>query len=70
MWRNLLAGATQAHAIGDAEVERLATHVMNGREIKNVLKTAQLLANRKGKPLSFEHVQAVLSIEQRYQRLE
>lgn len=39
---------------------------MNGREIKNVLKTAQLLASQKGTKLQFEHVDVVMSIEKRY----
>ena len=39
---------------------------MNGREIKNVLKTAQLLASRKGTTLRYEHVGTVLGIEKRY----
>ena len=39
---------------------------MNGREIKNVLKTAQLLASKKGTKLLFEHIDAVLGIEKRY----
>ena len=39
---------------------------MNGREIKNVLKTAQLLASKKKMPLRLEHVQTVLGIEKRF----
>ena len=39
---------------------------MNGREIKNVLKTAQLLASKKGNGLGYEHVESVLAIEQRH----
>ena len=39
---------------------------MNGREIKNVLKTAQLLASRKEMKLGFAHVKSVLGIERRF----
>ena len=39
---------------------------MNGREIKNVLKTAQLLARKKGVGLRYEHVKTVLEIEKRF----
>lgn len=37
---------------------------MNGRQIKNVLKTAQLLSRRKAKPLGHEHVMTVLDVTQ------
>ena len=43
---------------------------MNGREIKNVLKTAQLLACRKGEGLGVQHVESVLAIEQRHVGLQ
>ena len=39
---------------------------MNGREIKNVLKTAKLLANKRGMELGIEHVKTVLAIENRH----
>lgn len=66
VWANFLAGAgADPHAIGEEEVEVLAQVELNGRQIKNVLKTAGLLARRKGVPLGFEHVQTVLGIEKR-----
>ena len=39
---------------------------MNGREIKNVLKTAKLLASRKEVRLGLEHIEIVLKIEKRH----
>lgn len=39
---------------------------MNGREIKNVLKTAKLLAGKQGVELGVQHVETVLSIEKRH----
>ena len=36
---------------------------MNGREIKNVVKTAVLLASRKKVPLGMEHVGTVLRVK-------
>ena len=38
---------------------------MNGREIKNVLKTAGLLAGRKKEVLAVGHVESVLAVEKR-----
>ena len=54
------------HEISERDLDMLAGYGMNGREIKNVLKTAQLLARRKGVGLRFEHVKTVLDIEKRF----
>lgn len=40
----------------------LASENLNGRQIKNVLKTAQLLANLDEKPLDMDNVKIVLRI--------
>jgi hypothetical protein len=66
VWRNFLArvtsssskkarGAARAPAVvqvTDADLDRLAALPLNGREIKNLLKSAQLLATRRGTPLT------------------
>lgn len=36
----------------------------NGRQIKNILKTAQLLASRKGESLKHSHIMTVLEVTQ------
>ena len=68
VWSNFLAASCKAkgHAFSNEDLDRLAIHRMNGREIKNVLKTAQLLASRKGEGLGVKHVESVLAIEQRH----
>lgn len=43
---------------------KLSNMDMNGRQIKNVLKTAQLLARRKSSPLGYEHVMTVVDVTQ------
>ena len=48
------------------DLDNLAERKMNGREIKNVIKTAKLLASRKGELLGAAHVESVLAIEQRH----
>ena len=65
IWANFLATSKQPHALTEEDLDRLMEYAMNGREIKNVLKTAQLLASRKEVPLAYEHVDTVLSIEKR-----
>ena len=66
VWSNFIGASSQGHEISDEDLDRLAAYAMNGREIKNVLKTAQLLASQKGTKLQFEHVDVVMSIEKRY----
>ena len=68
VWVNFLNASSKdkTHHFSDEDLDKLADYKMNGREIKNVLKTAQLLASKKGKGLSYEHVQRVLAIEQRH----
>lgn len=60
------AGARQQHAFSDADLDRLADYTMNGREIKNVLKTAKLLAGKQGVGLGVQHVETVLKIEKKH----
>ena len=55
-----------ATSFSEEDLDRLANFVMNGREIKNVLKTAQLLASMKDEALGFSHVKTVMDVEQRY----
>ena len=68
VWSNLLmaSAANGKKSFNDAELDQLAEYKMNGREIKNVLKTAQLLASKKGEGLAVAHVRTVLAIEQRH----
>lgn len=66
IWKNLLSlgeGHEQNHQITNVEVGRLADSNTNGRKIKNVLKTANLLASHKGELLKFEHIRTVMSVE-------
>ena len=55
---------TLPHKITTKDVAKLASFELNGRQIKNFLKTAQLLANSKGEALSYAHVDAVLEMTQ------
>ncbi|KAK5724159.1 hypothetical protein LTR17_013540 [Elasticomyces elasticus] len=55
---------TLPHAINDKDLNKLCDMSMNGRQIKNILKTAQLLASRKGEGLSYDHVKTVMEVTQ------
>lgn len=51
--------------LSGSDLETLAAnHEINGRQIKNVVKTARLLSKRQNVPLGLEHVEMVLRIRQ------
>ncbi|KAK1710313.1 uncharacterized protein BDZ83DRAFT_640589 [Colletotrichum acutatum] len=45
------------------DYESLAKHDLNGRQIKNTVRTAQALAVNKGEPLGMEHISQVLDVQ-------
>ena len=47
VWDNFLNTSTQDHTITKVQLDELARMNMNGRQIKNILKIARLLASRK-----------------------
>lgn len=65
IWVNFLEQLKQLHEFTEKDLDELATMQLNGRQIKNVLKTAQLLAARKKSGLKREFVDTVLAIERR-----
>lgn len=66
VWLNFIAlGTGQSHGFSDSDLDLLAKYEMNGRDIKNVLKTAKLLASRQGNQLGVGHIESVLKIERR-----
>lgn len=65
IWRNFLSRGEdqERHQITDFEVGQLADVDINGRQIKNLSKTAKLLATHKNEHLKFAHVQTVMGME-------
>lgn len=55
---------TQPHQITDDEIKKLSDLRINGRQIKNFLKTAQLLAIYKEEPLGYAHLDTVVTTTQ------
>jgi hypothetical protein len=49
-------------AFTEEQIDALAQIELNGRQIKNILKTAQLLAARKDASLDFGHVQIITKL--------
>ncbi|KAK1750307.1 mitochondrial sorting [Echria macrotheca] len=66
IWKNFLRGATIKSGLTDGDIEQLSELKLNGRQIKNVLKTAQLLAARRKSPtLDKKFIDTVLAIEKK-----
>ncbi|RYP90470.1 hypothetical protein DL770_003381 [Monosporascus sp. CRB-9-2] len=66
IWHNFLDDASSLRSEVTAEdVDQLSELDLNGRQIKNVLRTAQLLASRKKTALKRESIDTVLAIEKR-----
>ncbi|KAK4234813.1 mitochondrial sorting [Achaetomium macrosporum] len=66
IWANFLKGSTIKSSLTDKDIAELAELKLNGRQIKNVLKTAQLLAARKkSETLDRKFIETVLIIEKK-----
>ena len=65
VWHNFISMLPSLFvALTEEDLEFLAGKKLNGRQIKNVIKTAQLLASEQKKPLDLEHMHTVLRITQ------
>ncbi|KAE8441938.1 hypothetical protein EG329_004146 [Mollisiaceae sp. DMI_Dod_QoI] len=69
VWKNFLERGV-SHELSEEEIAKLANVEINGRQIKNVLKTGQLLACHKGVPLQYAHLRTVLNVERKQLELE
>lgn len=66
IWSNFLRGSAVKSSLTDRDIAELAELRLNGRQIKNVLKTAQLLASRKkSDTLDRSFIDTVLQIEKK-----
>lgn len=65
IWKGFVGQLEGDKAFKDTDLEELSKVTLNGRQIKNVLKSAVLLARRRGVPVGREQVDLVLGIEKR-----
>ncbi|KAK7192864.1 hypothetical protein DPSP01_013159 [Paraphaeosphaeria sporulosa] len=65
IWANFVEGLEVPQAWGEGDLDELAEVELNGRQIKNVLKSAALLSARRKEPLGRRFVDMVLAIERR-----
>lgn len=52
----------------EEDYKTLARNNLNGRQIKNTVRTAQALAVNNGEPLSMEHIKRVLDVSNAFDR--
>ena len=64
IWKNFLDNSQQSHNITDRQLDHLSQLDVNGRQIKNILKTSQLLARKRDRPLSHDHIIQMLDMTQ------
>lgn len=54
--------------VTDEELENLARRELNGRQIKNVVRTSQALAQNRGEKLGMVHLREVLEVTEGFER--
>ncbi|KAJ5415702.1 hypothetical protein N7465_004397 [Penicillium sp. CMV-2018d] len=62
VWTQFLNRSSDIEAFTDEQLDHVAKSPLNGRQIKNVIKTAGLLAWSKGNELRYEDLKAVLAL--------
>ena len=62
IWTNFIDVAHDGNRLTDEDLTALAEEEINGRQIKNVVKTAQLLARTNAEVLAEEHIRTVLRV--------
>lgn len=68
IWQNFCSRVPGGTNIDDDGLGRLAQHELNGRQIKNVVKTAESLAAFEGTKLDFERLEEVTLIQAEFEK--
>ena len=68
IWRTFTSSLEEGSEVSEEQLGELAGVKTNGREIKNVVKMAHLLAKRNEAPLGIEHVRTVLRVVEKNSR--
>ncbi|CAG9947477.1 unnamed protein product [Clonostachys rosea f. rosea IK726] len=63
IWRTFLPAGSDKIDVAEEELDSLAEHEFNGRQIKNVVKTARLLALRDKTALTRKHLEIVMRVK-------
>ncbi len=59
-------GKLEVGQFSDDDLQQLSKQDLNGREIKNVMGSAQDMAINKGEPLSMRHIRLVLDVHAKF----
>jgi len=62
------APSAKSSGITDKQFDMLSQARINGRQIKNIVATATILANSKAELLGYEHLRSILDTAQRFQQ--
>ncbi|KAI7551710.1 hypothetical protein KC317_g13937, partial [Hortaea werneckii] len=62
------SGGVKVADFSEEDLDVLARHQLNGRQIKNAVRTAQALALKEGKMLGMEQVKKVLEVSESFER--
>lgn len=62
VWSNFIPVDGTDGSITESDLDKLAEIELNGRQIKNVVKTAGLIAMRLQEPLGVPHVKVVMGV--------
>lgn len=68
IWRNFLAKVDGGVDLDEPGYDTLCKGVLNGRQIKNVVRTAKSLASHKGNQLDLAQLQQVMEIQMAFER--
>lgn len=67
IWKTLLAKVEDGADVDDADLDVLGQHALNGRQVKNVVRTARSLARFGGRRLGLAQLQQVVEIQQQFE---
>jgi hypothetical protein len=56
VWKAFIAKAGAQHVVTDEQISELATREVNGRQIKNAVRTAHSLARGRGENVRYAHL--------------
>ena len=63
VWKTFVQMGDLESRLSHKDLEALAKIELNGRQIKNIIKTARLLSKQEKAPLAMEHVEMVLRVK-------
>jgi hypothetical protein len=63
IWKTFVRMGNSESRLSNSDLETLAKNEINGRQIKNIIKTARLLSKQHKIPLAMEHVEMVLKVK-------